>query len=352
MRKPYCCVSHYVNKCKWKWTELWKVTQCLIKNLHRTSLFPIRELLNSGDLLLYTCFPLTQHQTVCPLCPLWVPSQVSAVITHPSYPVWGSLDAERWAVGLTDSASTVFQAWWTEKCWSRWSGATGCRVLRAARSRYTKWCGSVGRKSQMSGPPSSTSSPSWRTTLPPLSHSTSPETTCRDPLRGPETHHHVLISHRDGSQTHCGTSSQQLPCTLVLTEICGCFRFFSHSRIKCKTHLSQHDLCRQAVLCLRMCVWWSWWGRTCVWGGLKQDHVMLPELCWADILHRRQRESWKEKRWASCWWLVHSCTKSAFFLFFYLFVFILFTWTLNPIVKSVFLILTLFICLFPFYLVF
>lgn len=148
----------------------------------------------------------------------------------------------RWTVGAdgqTDSVSTVFQAWWTEKCWSRWSGATGCRVLRAARSHYTKWCGSVGRKSQMSGPPSSTSSPSWRTTLPPLSHSTSPETTCRDPLRDPETHHHVLISHQDGSQTHCGTSSQQLPCTLVLTEICGCFCFFSHSRIKCKNSVSR-----------------------------------------------------------------------------------------------------------------
>lgn len=205
-----------------------------IKNLHmrpRKSLLPVRELSDTAGPLLHTSFPLTQHQTVCPLCPqrscpLWVLSEVSAVITHPSHPVWDSLAAEQWAVGQTDSVSTVFQAWWTERCWSRWSEATGCRVLRAAQSRYTKWCGSAGRKSQMSGPLSSTSSPSWRTTSPPLSHSTSPETTCRDPLRDPETHHHVLISHQDGSQTHCGTSSQQLPCTLVLTEVFGCFCFF------------------------------------------------------------------------------------------------------------------------------
>lgn len=257
MRKPYCCEG--VNK-----NALSSERSLSVPRIHKESTYAAQEKSPSCERALGHGRPTASHvlsSRTAPDCLSPLSSKVSAIITHPSHPVWDSLAAEQWAVGQTDSVWTVFQAWWTERCWSRWSEATGCRVLRAARSRCTKWCGSAGRKSQTSGPLSSTSSPSSRTTSPPLSHSTSPETTCRDPLRDPETHHHVLISHQDGSQTHCGTSSQQLPCTLVLTEIFGCFCFFLFPPQELNVKTWQHDFCRQAVLCLRMCVWWSWWGR-------------------------------------------------------------------------------------------
>ncbi len=261
----------------------------------------------------------------------------------------------RWTVGgaQTDSVSTVFQAWWTERCWSRWSGATGCRVLRAARSRCTKWCGSAGRRSQTSGPLSNTSSPSWRTILPPLSHSTSPETTCRDLLRDPETHHHVLISHREGSQTHCGTSSLQLPCTLVLTEMFLFLSFFP-PRVKLENSISVSKRsfhCRYRLF--------SAWG--CVCGGVDEG---VYERVWSGttscsqssagvipcIADRGSCETSDELS-ADGWFTVAQNQLFLSFFFFIYFVFpsllsvFFFTWTLNLIVKSVF-ILKLFIFLF------
>lgn len=296
MRKPYCCEG--VNK-----NGLSSERSLSVPRIHKESTYAAQEKSPSCERALGHGRPTASHvlsSRTAPDCLSPLSSKVSAIITHPSHPVWDSLAAEQWAVGQTDSVLTVFQAWWTERCWSRWSEATGCRVLRAARSRCTKWCGSAGRKSQTSGPLSSTSSPSSRTTSPPLSHSTSPETTCRDPLRDPETHHHVLISHQDGSQTHCGTSSQQLPCTLVLTEIFGCFCFFlfSPQELNVKTtSLTAWLLSSGCSLPEDVCVV-ELMRATCVWAGLKQDHVTLPELCWAHTLHRRQRELWENKRWA------------------------------------------------------
>lgn len=77
------------------------------------------------------------------------------------------------------SPSVFLQAWWTGRSWSRWNEATGCPALRAAPSPSTRWCCSAGRRSQTRGPPSNTSSPSWKTTSQPRSHSTNQGTTCR-----------------------------------------------------------------------------------------------------------------------------------------------------------------------------
>jgi len=71
------------------------------------------------------------------------------------------------------------QAWTTARCWSRWSGATGCRAPRTAPSHCTSWCCSAGRRTPRSGPPSSTCKPSLKTTSRPQSLSTSPGTTSR-----------------------------------------------------------------------------------------------------------------------------------------------------------------------------
>lgn len=65
------------------------------------------------------------------------------------------------------------QAWITERCWSRSSGATGCRVLRTAPRRCTSWWCNAGRRTLRRGPPLSTCRPFWRTTSLPLSLSTS-----------------------------------------------------------------------------------------------------------------------------------------------------------------------------------
>lgn len=74
---------------------------------------------------------------------------------------------------LSLSYSLSTQAWWTGRSWSRWSGGTVCPAPRAAQSPSTRWWSCAGRRTPMRGPPSSTSSPSWRTTSQPRSHSTS-----------------------------------------------------------------------------------------------------------------------------------------------------------------------------------
>lgn len=100
-------------------------------------------------------------------------------------------------------------------------------------------------------------------------------------LQAPDTRHHVLISHRDASQT--------FPHTLVLTEsfFCCVFLYFSpQSNWKSASVISFTAwLCGQTVLCRRMCecvyVWWSWWGQclcvvVCFWAGPPHAPRTLP----------------------------------------------------------------------------
>lgn len=75
---------------------------------------------------------------------------------------------------------SVFQAWITARCWSRWSEATGCHVHKTAPSQCTSWCCSAGRRMLKNGPLLSTCKPSWRITSQPRSHSTSPGTISKD----------------------------------------------------------------------------------------------------------------------------------------------------------------------------
>ena len=96
------------------------------------------------------------------------------------------------------------QAWWTARCWSRWSEATACPAPRGAPSPCTRWWSSAGRKIRTRGRPSSTSSPSWRITSHPQSRSTNLERTYSLPgpylLRiptpgsGPSWQHELLIT--------------------------------------------------------------------------------------------------------------------------------------------------------------
>lgn len=73
------------------------------------------------------------------------------------------------------------QVWWTGRCWTRWSAGTGCPVPPSARTPCTSSCWPAGARSPKSGRPSSTSRASWKTTSPPLNHSTSRARTSRDP---------------------------------------------------------------------------------------------------------------------------------------------------------------------------
>ncbi len=72
------------------------------------------------------------------------------------------------------------QVWWTGRCWTRWSAGTGCPVPPSAPNPCTSWCWPAGVRSPRNGPPSNTSRASWKTTSPPLNHSTSRARTSRD----------------------------------------------------------------------------------------------------------------------------------------------------------------------------
>lgn len=96
-------------------------------------------------------------------------SVVLILLPPPDFPHWSP----------SPHTSPLPQGWSTERCWTRWSGATGCPARPSVPSPCTTSCASAGGRSRRNGPPSSTCRPSWRTTSRPPSPSTSPERTYR-----------------------------------------------------------------------------------------------------------------------------------------------------------------------------
>lgn len=94
------------------------------------------------------------------------------------------------------------QVWWTGRCWTRWSAATGCPVPPSAPNPCTSWCWPAGARSPRSGPPSNTSRASWKTTSPPLNHSTSQARTSRDadPVKCESSEKDIISPYRENER--------------------------------------------------------------------------------------------------------------------------------------------------------